>query len=176
MSDTGEPRQQRRPDRAALVIAAVLAIVAVVIGWSTATMGGAASYSRIGPTTFPYVIAAVFFGLAIWTAIAAFRGEFPEREEQQVAPMVWIVGGLAAQMLLLKAAGFSIATGLLFAATARGFGRGPLWMTIPIGIVLAGLIWLVFAQGLSLALPSGPFEQILLQIVGAVAGLFRGSV
>lgn len=176
MSEAGEPRPRQRPDRAALVIAAVLAIVAMVIGWSTASMGGAASYSRIGPTTFPYVIAAAFLGLAIWTAVAAFRGEFPEREKQELAPMIWIVGGLAAQMLLLKAAGFSVATGLLFAATARGFGRGPLWVTIPFGIVFAGMIWLVFAQGLSLALPSGPFEQILLQIVGAVAGLFRGSV
>ncbi|MGI6854115.1 tripartite tricarboxylate transporter TctB family protein [Mesorhizobium sp. 1B3] len=176
MSEGGEHRPRQRPDRAALVVAAVLAIVAIVIGWSTAKMGGAASYSRIGPTTFPYVIAAAFFGLAVWTAVAAFRGEFPERERQELGPMVWIVGGLAAQMLLLKIAGFSIATGLLFAATARGFGRGPLWAAIPLGIVFAGLIWLVFAQGLSLALPSGPFEQILLRIVGAIADLFRGSV
>jgi putative tricarboxylic transport membrane protein len=175
MSEGGEPRRQQHPDRAALVVAAVLALTGIVIGWSTANMGGAASYSRIGPATFPYVIAAAFVGLAIWTAVAAFRGEFPEREKQEVAPMVWIVGGLAVQMLLLKTAGFSIATGLLFAATARGFGRGPLWMTIPFGVVFAGLIWLVFAQGLSLALPSGPFEQILMQIVAAIAGLFGGS-
>lgn len=165
MSEDDRSRRQR-PDRAALVIAIILAVVAIVIGWNTANMGAAASYSRIGPTTFPYVIAAAFLGLAVWTAIAAFKGDFPEREEQQIGPMIWIVGGLALQMLLLKPAGFSVATGLLFAATARGFGRGPLWMTIPMGIVLAGVIWLVFAQGLSLALPSGPFEQILLQIVG----------
>lgn len=176
MSEGGEHRPQHRPDRAALVIAAVLASVGLVIGWSTAGMGGAASYSRIGPATFPYVIAAAFLGLSVWTAVAAFRGEFPAREKQQLAPMVWIVGGLAAQMLLLKTAGFSIATGLLFAATARGFGRGPLWATIPLGVVFAGLIWLVFAQGLTLALPSGAFEQILLQIVGAAAGLFRDAV
>ena len=37
------------------------------------------------------------------------------------------------QLLLLKTAGFSIATGLLFAFTAKGFGRGPLWLTIPVG-------------------------------------------
>lgn len=171
MSEGGRSRRQR-PDRPALVIAIILAVVAIVVGWSTANMGAGASYSRIGPTTFPYVVAAAFLGLAIWTAIAAFKGDFPEREEQQVGPMIWIVGGLAIQMLLLKAAGFSIATGLLFAATARGFGRGPMWMTVPMGIVLAGVIWLVFAQGLSLALPAGPFEQILLQIVG----LFRSAV
>lgn len=170
-----EPRPAARSDRAALVVAGVLALVAVVIAWNTATMGGAANYARIGPTTFPYVIAAALFILAIWTAFAAVRGDFPERDEQAVAPMVWIVGGLAAQMLLLKLAGFSIATGLLFAATARGFGKGPLWLTVPLGIVLCGLIWLIFARGLSLALPSGPFEQALMTITSAIGGLFGSA-
>ncbi|EHK59032.1 tripartite tricarboxylate transporter TctB family protein [Allomesorhizobium alhagi] len=160
MSDGNQPRQERRPDRAALVIAAALAVVAIVIAWSTANMGGAATYARIGPTTFPYVIAFGLFVLAICTAYVALRGDFPQREEQNFPPMLWIVGGLAAQMLLLKTVGFSIATGLLFAATARGFGKGPLWMTVPLGIVLAFAIWFVFAKGLQLALPAGPLERL----------------
>jgi putative tricarboxylic transport membrane protein len=160
MSDGNQPRQERRPDRAALVIAAALAVVALVIAWSTANMGGAATYARIGPTTFPYVIAFGLFVLAICTAYEAWRGDFPAREEQNFPPMLWIVGGLAAQMLLLKTVGFSIATGLLFAATARGFGKGPLWMTVPLGIVLALAIWFIFAKGLQLALPAGPLERL----------------
>lgn len=86
---------------------------------------------------------------------------FPEREKQEISPILWIVGGLAAQMLLLKTAGFSIATGLLFAATARAFGRGALWKTIPIGIVLAFVVWIIFAKGLQLSLPAGPLEHLL---------------
>ncbi len=50
--------------------------------------------------------------------------------------MAWIVGGLVLQLLLLKPLGFSIATGLLFALTAAGFGKRKLWITIPVGIVL----------------------------------------
>jgi putative tricarboxylic transport membrane protein len=65
-------------------------------------------------------------------------------------------------MLLLKLAGFSIATGLLFAATAKGMGRGPLWMTVPVGVVLALVIWLVFAGVLQLSLPAGPLERLFL--------------
>jgi len=150
----------RRPDRAALVIAVVLAVVAGVIAWSTAggTVGG--GYARIGPTAFPYVIAAGLFGLALWTAIAAWRGDFPEREPQELGPLAWIVGGLVAQMLLLTTAGFSIATGILFAATARGLGRGPLWFTVPLGIVLAFVVWLIFAKLLQLSLPAGPLERL----------------
>jgi putative tricarboxylic transport membrane protein len=161
MTDESRQGSQHRPDWAALAIAVLLGVAAVVIGWSTATMPGAANYARIGPTSFPYAIAAVLFVLAVWTAVAALRGEFPRREEQNIAPMVWIVSGLAAQMLLLKVAGFSIATGLLFAATARGFGRGPLWLTIPVGIVLAFIIWIIFARGLQLSLPAGPLERLI---------------
>jgi putative tricarboxylic transport membrane protein len=89
------------------------------------------------------------------------RGDFPEREEQQIQPVVWIVGGLVAQMLLLHITGFAIATGLLFAATARGFGKGPLWMTVPVGIVLSFIIWVIFAKGLQLSLPAGPLERLI---------------
>lgn len=152
---------RRRPDRAALVMAAALAGVGALITWSTYSMGGAASYSRIGPTVFPYAIAAAFFVLAVWTVFAALRNDFPEREPQKFGPIVWIVGGLAGQMLLLNIVGFSIATGLLFAATARGFGRGPLWLTIPIGIALSFAVWLVFSKGLQLTLPAGPLERLI---------------
>ena len=53
------PAAPRRPDRAALVIAAALAVLAVVIFWKTRAMPVTAQYARVGPTTFPYVIAAV---------------------------------------------------------------------------------------------------------------------
>jgi putative tricarboxylic transport membrane protein len=152
--------EARRPDRAALVVAAGIAVIAAVIAYSTATtIGGSAT--RIGPSVFPYAIAGGLFILAIWTAFEAMRGDFPKREEQDIQPVIWIVGGLAAQMLLLNITGFSIATGLLFAATARGFGKGPLWMTIPIGIVLSFIIWIIFTKGLQLSLPAGPLERLI---------------
>jgi hypothetical protein len=159
----GRPNlERRRPDRAALVIAAGLLVAAGVIFADTASMGTAASYARVGPKVFPYVVAAGLALLAVGTAVKAWRGGFPERERDELPPILWIVGGLLAQMLLLTLAGFSIATGLLFAATARGFGRGPLWMTVPIGIVLSFVIWLIFARVLQLSLPAGPIERLFL--------------
>jgi putative tricarboxylic transport membrane protein len=152
--------EARRPDRAALAIAVGIAIVAAIIAYSTATATGG-SATRIGPSVFPYTIAGGLFILAIWTAFEARRGDFPEREEQQIQPVIWIVGGLAAQMLLLHITGFAIATGLLFAATARGFGKGPLWVTVPVGIVLSFIIWVIFAKGLQLSLPAGPLERLI---------------
>jgi putative tricarboxylic transport membrane protein len=155
------PKAPRRPDRAALVIAALLAVLAAVIFWKTQGMPVAALYARVGPTTFPYVVAACLAALAVGTAVSAWRGGFPEREADHAGPMLWIVAGLVAQMLLLKTAGFSIATGALFALAARGFGRGPLWRTFPIGVVFAFVIWLIFARLLQLSLPAGPLERLV---------------
>lgn len=160
-NDNAEIAKAGTPDKAVLAIAAGLAILSGVIVWNTASMGSAGAYSRVGPTTFPYAIAGVLFVLAIGTAVSAIRGGFPKREPEAIGPVFWIVGGLVGQMLLLKATGFSIATGILFAATARAFGKGPLWMTFPIGVVLSFVVWFVFAKGLQLTLPAGPLEKLL---------------
>ena len=52
-----------------------------------------------------------------------------------------MIGGLVLQLILLRLAGFSIASGLLFACTAAGFGKRNLAVTIPIGVGLSLLIY-----------------------------------
>jgi len=159
MSQQDHKSGERRPDRAALVIAALLGLAAIGIFYGTSQQGGVAGYSPVGPKTVPYVIAIALALLSVATAIEAWRGDFPEREPQNWPPMLWVIGGLAAQMLTMRTVGFSIATGLLFAATAKGFGKGPLWMTVPIGIVFSFIVWFIFAKGLQLSLPVGWLEQ-----------------
>jgi putative tricarboxylic transport membrane protein len=161
MSAPEAPRPRPGPDRGALVIAVLLAVLAAVIFWQTRSMPVAAMYARVGPTQAPYVIAAGLALLAIGTAVSAVRRGFPEREHDELPPILWIVAGLAGQMLLLNIAGFAIATGVLFACAARAFGRGPLWKTLPIGIVFSFLVWLAFARVLQLSLPAGPLERLL---------------
>jgi putative tricarboxylic transport membrane protein len=158
---SGEPNLTRRPDGAALVIALVLAAIAAVIIWQTAQMRVPPIQAKVGPQVFPYAIAGGLVLLSIGTVISAMRGSFPARERDNYGPMLWIIGGLVGQMLLLGWAGFSIATAVLFAFTAKGFGRGPLWKTIPIGFVLAFVIWFIFSRGLQLSLPTGPIERLI---------------
>ena len=154
------PAAPRRPDRTALVIALALAVLAAVIFWKTRAMPVSAQYARVGPTTLPFVISGFLAVLALGHVFSAFRHGLPAREADRPGPMLWIIGGLVLQMLLLKPLGFSIATGLLFAFAARGFGRGPLWMTVPLGIVLSLGIWMIFAGLLKLSLPAGPLENL----------------
>jgi putative tricarboxylic transport membrane protein len=151
---------ERKPDRAVLVIAAVLVLAGAAVAASTLRAPSTAGYSPVGPRTVPFILAGALAVLGVLTAIAGLRGRFPKRERQDIPPMLWLVGGLAVQLLTMKTVGFSIATGLLFAAAARGFGRGPLWLTVPIGIVFSFVFWVIFAKGLQLTLPSGPLENL----------------
>ncbi len=168
MSGDASRPHKRRPDRAAFIIAAVLALAGIVTAWSTALAPEAAGYTAVGPKTVPYIIAACLFGLGLWTAVEAWRGDFPEREEQNINPILWLLGGLTIQLLAIKTVGFSIGAGLMFAAAAKAFGRGPLTKTLPIGIVFSFAIWFIFALGLQLTLPEGPVETF-------VRSLFKAS-
>jgi putative tricarboxylic transport membrane protein len=152
---------ERRPDRAALVIAAALIVLGAIVAWDASRIGGGGAYARIGPQTIPYVIALCLGGLGLWTIFEAIRGDFPEREHQEAMPVLWIVAGLLLQLLTIKFIGFSIATGILFALVARGFGERRFWISIPMGIVISIVVWVIFARGLSLTLPHGPLEDVI---------------
>ncbi|SMQ68668.1 putative tricarboxylic transport membrane protein [Devosia lucknowensis] len=152
---------ERRPNWAALVTAAVLMAVAVLIVAEAVKLGNAARYARVGPATFAYVIGFFLAGLSLWTLIHALRDKFPRWTVPELGPVAWVAGGMIAQMVLLPYAGFSIATGLLFALTARGFGQRPFWLGLAVGVPLAFFVWLVFARLLMLSLPAGPLERLI---------------
>jgi putative tricarboxylic transport membrane protein len=158
VSELGTPRRGR--DTGSLVIAAGLAALAAIIAWDASRISATQVYAFVGPKAFPYAIAAGLFLLAIATAVEALRADTPERAPEETAPVLWILGGLAGQIALIGFAGFSIATGVLFAATARGFGRGRLYLSFPIGVAISLALWLLFAKGLDLSLPAGPLERL----------------
>lgn len=159
--DNKTTTEQRRPDWAALVIAAVLVVMAGVIFFDVSRLRDMGGYSQVGPATVPDWIAFVLVGLAVWTVFAAFRRDFPEREKQEIGPVVWVVAGLVAQMVLIRPLGFSIATGVLFGLAAAGFGARRIWISIPAGIVICLAIYWLFAVVLQLSLPAGPLEHLI---------------
>jgi len=165
--------KERRPDRAALVIAGLLIALAALVAWDASRLGSGGAYARIGPQTIPIAIAIALAGLGIWTIFAALRRDFPEREPQESRPVLWIVGGLALQLALIRFAGFSLATGLMFACVARGFGERRFHISLPAGIILSAVVWMIFARGLSLNLPAGPLENALASGLSQIIFLFR---
>ncbi|MFT4149535.1 MAG: tripartite tricarboxylate transporter TctB family protein [Paracoccaceae bacterium] len=159
---------KRRPDWAALVVAVILALVAGIIWHDAARLPQNGGYGGVGPADVPRWIAVALALLAVWSAVATFREEPAPRQPQAAAPVLWLIAGLLLQLLLLKPAGFSIATGILFACSAAAFGRKKLWITLPVGIVFGLVIYAIFGGLLELSLPAGPMERVL-------TSLFSGS-
>ncbi len=162
MTSQDEGKSRARPDKAVLVIAVVLVGIAALVAWDAAHLSARVStYSRVGAAAFPYTVAGALAILSLVTAIAAFRGTFPERAPLEIGPLGWVAGGLFLQIAILPFVGFSIATGLMFALVARGFGGKPLWASIPAGIVLSFVLYVLFSKGLQLSLPQGPLERLI---------------
>jgi putative tricarboxylic transport membrane protein len=159
-SEPFHTNKARRPDVAALLLGLALLALAALVAWDASRLGGGATYAQVGPKSFPYVIAGGLALLSVWTLVAAWLGDLPARQPDEVAPILWIVGGLLAQIALLTVAGFSIATGVMFGLVARGFGERRLWITIPAGILVSLVLFFVFSRGLQLTLPGGPLERL----------------
>jgi putative tricarboxylic transport membrane protein len=157
---SGYNPSQRRPDGAALAMAGLLAALGLVILWDAARLHQTGGYAGVGPGDVARWIGFALLGLAVWSGIAAFRERPVPPPRQDAVPVLWVAAGMAAQILLLKTAGFVLATGLLFAFTARGFGKRNLALTVPVGIVFALVVYLVFAGLLKLTLPAGPLEHV----------------
>lgn len=151
----------RRFDGAALVVGLALLGLAALLFWDASRLPAATGYSGMGPADTPRVIGVGLAVLGLWTLLEAFRSPAEPAPAQDIPPILWILGGLGLQLLLVQPLGFSVAGGVLFACTAAAFGRRKLWMTLPIGLAFALAVFGVFALLLELSLPAGPLERLL---------------
>jgi putative tricarboxylic transport membrane protein len=151
----------RRVDPAGIAVAVLLFVLALVIFWDMSRLELAATYG-LGPKAMPIVVACGLLLLAIGNAVLAFTEEVPERDEADPRAILLILGGVVALIVLIGiGGGFIPATAILFVATATAFGRRALVTDLAIGLVLALVVYLVFAKLLALSLPMGPIERLL---------------
>jgi putative tricarboxylic transport membrane protein len=152
---------ERRPQGAAFIIAAGLAGLAALILFDAAGLKQDGGYAGVGPADVPRLIAYALLALAVMTVVTGLKGNLPRPPRQAPAPVLWILGGLGLQLVLLHVVGFVISGALLFGMTARGFGQRPLWKAVAVGLVLALVIYGVFDRLLQLNLPAGPLERLI---------------
>ena len=99
--------------------------------------------------------------LGLGHIVVAFRDGLPVPEHADGVAIGWIALGLVALLLCIAfGAGFILATTILFAATARAFGRRALLVDAAIGLGLGVAIHLLFSKLLTLSLPAGPLERL----------------
>ncbi|WGS16998.1 MULTISPECIES: tripartite tricarboxylate transporter TctB family protein [unclassified Bradyrhizobium] len=165
MTPDSAPAEAHQPalcvDRAGLVIAAALAVVAAVLVWDASKLPSTTMYG-MGPEAMPIVIAVGLAILAVGNLIDALRGKLPPRESADPRPVWLIIGGLALLIAIIGfGGGFILATSALFVTTSAAFGRRAILADTAIALVITTLIYLAFDKLLTLSLPTGPLERLL---------------
>ena len=74
---------------------------------------------------------------------------------------LWVLAGLAVQMVLMDAAGFVIAAGALFFCVAKGFGSVRPVRDLVTGLLLGLAVFLFFVRFLNVNLPAGVLKPLL---------------
>jgi putative tricarboxylic transport membrane protein len=151
----------KRVDRAAIVVGAALLALAALTAWDASRLTIASTYG-MGPEAMPYLVAGGLVLLALGHFAFALRSALPEREEADPRAILWIALGLAALIATIGfGGGFIPSMALLFAPTARAFGRRALAVDGLIGLGVGLVVYLVFTKLLTLSLPQGPLERLL---------------
>ena len=145
--------------RPSLFIAAGLFLLAAVTWRDAAGMQIKANYG-MGADAASYFVAVFLAALGVGHVIAALRPGL-EAETADWGAVGWIALALAGLIgAIWGGLGFILGSTLLFAFTARAFGRRALIADLLIGLVIATLIFLMFNKLLQLALPMGPLERL----------------
>ena len=154
-------RLTRPVSRPPVIVGLLLLAVAAVTAWDASTMRIRANFG-VGADAASYLVAAILAILAVGHFATALRGAGPEWEPVDLRAVGWIAVALAALIATIGiGGGFIPASALLFAFTARAFGRRALLADLLIGLVLGLLVYLLFNGLLTLALPQGPLERLL---------------
>lgn len=111
-----------------------------------------------GPQFYPLLLAVAGYVLSVLLVVDVLRA--PQQEDQQKprsqwASVAWLVGGFLVFATGIEVLGWIIAAALLFWCVARGAGSERPVFDLSLALVFSSVIYLAFAVGLGLNLPSG---------------------
>ena len=156
-----ESRTGKPVDRPAVVVGLGLLALAGLMVFDASRLTITSTYG-MGPEAMPYLIAGGLALLAVGHFVLAVKSALPEREAYDPRAIMWIALGMFALIAMIGiGGGFVPAMALLFATTARAFGRTAFWIDLLIGFVLGVFLYLMFTKLLTLSLPEGPLERFL---------------
>ena len=147
----------------ASVAVAVLALAGIIV-WQAGTIPSPL-YAQLGPRVAPYIVGA---GLAILGAallVAALTRRWRAEPEEDGAPdlpaLAWLSAGLVLNVLLIQPLGFVLASTILFAFVARGFGSTRWLRNAAIGLAIALLAFVGFEKVLGIHVGAGILDGVL---------------
>jgi putative tricarboxylic transport membrane protein len=146
---------------------AILALFVLGLGLfvavETAMLRTGPGYAAIGPKLFPWLVAAglLLVGAALLYEARAGAVAHPGGFDLDLPPALVVTAGLVLQMVLMRPAGFVIASTVLFVAVSHAFGSRRLVLNIAVGFVLCLATYVGFRWGLGLILPAGALAPLL---------------
>lgn len=150
-----------RPNGAAFAIALGLAALGSLLIWQGVFIPDKGGYAGIGSGAAPKAVGAVLILLALGHVYTGAKTSALPHDHQNWRAILWILAGLLAQLFLLKPLGFTIASGILFACTARAMGYRNIALALGAGLILAFGVYGVFDGLLKLNLPAGWIEHLI---------------
>ena len=157
--------------KAQVAIGAALFLLAAFIAFD-ATKLTLPTVVGVGPTAAMRLVAILVALVAAAHWVSAWRQRARERNGASApaapsygnrAALAWVLGALVGLIAIIElGGGFVLASTWLFVGTACGFGQRISVKSVAIGFVLASLIFLFFTKALSLGLPAGPLERLVL--------------
>lgn len=157
----------KRPLSAQTLIGAGVIAFAILVGYQTTRIPVSPLYSKVGPTIFPYMVAAVLLVLGILLVLQAVRGQWGETDADadegppDLRALGWLGAGLIVNVALIDFLGFIIASTIMFVCTCRAFGSKALLRDVIVAVVLALIAYLGFDKLLGISIGAGILEGIL---------------
>lgn len=144
--------------------------MAALVWWQTDAIAISPLYAKVGPRVFPYLTAAGMGLAAVALVASGLRGGWQPEEEREVAldwrALLFVGGGLLANVLLIVPAGFTLASVAMFVLVAHGFGsRAPL-RDAAIALAFSLAAYFGFARALGVNIGAGPVERIVERLLG----------
>lgn len=156
--------------KAELGLAGMLLALGVFLLVETQRIAIPVSANSIGPRFFPTVVGGVLVVVALWLAVDVLRGGAGEMEAAEDVDVSrssdWKTLALLSAVflghaVLLEPLGFPVAAALLFFGVAASLGSRRWARDAAVAVVLAVLVFVVFARGLGVGLPAGVLQGVL---------------
>jgi len=143
----------RNPDLVGAAVIAVLALVVIAGGATTPDPG----FGVVSPAILPTLVGVLMLASAVWLAVDALRGTLPPTTDPiDRQPFSYTIVATAAFLLAFVPLGFIISATAFLIAQARILGSRHLLRDSIASVLFIAALYLLFVQGLTIALPKGP--------------------
>lgn len=160
----------RLAGKAELGLAGLLLALGVFLLVETQRIPVPVNANALGPRFFPLVVGGVLVVVGLWLAVDVLRGGHGEMEAAEDVDtsrssdwrtLVLLSAVFLGHAALLEPLGFPVASALLFFGVGATLGSRRWARDAAVAVVLAGLVFLVFARGLGVSLPAGLLEGVV---------------